>query len=224
LCIPNALPSSGTHLSPFTFLDLRRSNWFRRAPEEHGPEFSNLSVDTELLLFKAFDGGDEDLGSEFVCRHVNSTISLTLCVPTIVYRYPPNSSSSSRSSTSARAATCAEVSGSASLEIALSFKDWHMAVYFARWKDGSFSIVEADDEDDACELLDEFGDEPAELWPLKSCLIDFQLTDRGSFRLGHFGELMQDEILEWGYPPSASRIRECGIARIRPRTGWGSGT
>ncbi len=75
-----------------------------------------------------------------------------------------------------------------------------MAVYFARWKDGSFSIVEADDEDEAYELLDEFGDEPVELSALKSCLIDFELTDRGSFRLDHFGEVMQDEILERGYP------------------------
>jgi hypothetical protein len=39
-----------------------------------------------------------------------------------------------------------------------------------------------------------------ELSALKSCLIDFELTDRGSFRLGHFGEVMQDEILERGYP------------------------
>jgi hypothetical protein len=75
-----------------------------------------------------------------------------------------------------------------------------MAVYFARWKDGSCSIVEAEDEDEASELLDELGDEPAELWPLKSCLIDFELTDRGSFRLGHLRELMEEEILERGYP------------------------
>ena len=76
----------------------------------------------------------------------------------------------------------------------------HMAVYFARWKDGNFSIVEADDEDEAYELLDEFGDEPAELLALKSCLIDFELTDRGSFRLRDFGEVMRDEIRERGYP------------------------
>ena len=75
-----------------------------------------------------------------------------------------------------------------------------MPVYFARWKDGSFSIVEADDEDEAYELLDEFGDEPAELLVLKSCLIDFELMDRGSFRLRDFGEVMRDEIRERGYP------------------------
>jgi hypothetical protein len=75
-----------------------------------------------------------------------------------------------------------------------------MPVYFARWKDGSFSIAEADDADEAYELLDEFGDEPAELSLLNSCLIDFELTERGHFRLAHFGELMQDEIFELGYP------------------------
>jgi hypothetical protein len=75
-----------------------------------------------------------------------------------------------------------------------------MAVYFARWKDGSFSLVEADDEDEACQLLDEFGDEPAELSALDSCLIDFELTDRGAFRLSAFGEVMKDEIMERGYP------------------------
>jgi hypothetical protein len=75
-----------------------------------------------------------------------------------------------------------------------------MAIYFARWKDGSFSLVEAFDEDEAYELLDEFGDEPAELSELNSCLIDFELTDRGSFRLRSFGEAMDEEILELGYP------------------------
>jgi hypothetical protein len=75
-----------------------------------------------------------------------------------------------------------------------------MVVYFARWKDGSFSLVEADNEDDAYELLDEFGDEPVELSVLNSCLIDFELTDRGAFRLRCFGELMNDEILGRGYP------------------------
>jgi hypothetical protein len=61
------------------------------------------------------------------------------------------------------------------------------------------SIVESDDEDEAYELLDESAT-PVELSALKSCLIDFELTDRGSFQLGHFGEVMQDEILERGYP------------------------
>jgi len=81
-----------------------------------------------------------------------------------------------------------------------------MPVYFARWKDGSFSIVEAEDEGEAYGLLDEFGDEPAELSALESCLIDFELTERGSFRLRDFGGVMRDEILEKGYPLLADAL------------------
>jgi hypothetical protein len=92
----------------------------------------------------------------------------------------------------------------------------HMAVYFARWKDGSFSIVEADDEDEAYELLDEFGDEPAELSPLKSCLIDFELTDRGSFRLRDFGEVMRDEIRERGYPLLQTALQSAAAQEYDP--------
>jgi hypothetical protein len=82
-----------------------------------------------------------------------------------------------------------------------------MALYFARWKDGSFSLVEADNEDEAYELLDEFGDEPVALSELDSCLIDFELTDRGAFRLRGFGEVMDDEIFERGYPLLREALR-----------------
>jgi hypothetical protein len=82
-----------------------------------------------------------------------------------------------------------------------------MAVYFARWKDGSFSLVEDHDKDGAYELLDAFGDEPVELSELNSCLIDFELTDRGSFQLRCFGEVMDDEILERGYPLLREALR-----------------
>ena len=46
-----------------------------------------------------------------------------------------------------------------------------MPTFCARWPDGSFSIVGADDETDALIQLDELGDEPAELWPMDSCLL-----------------------------------------------------
>jgi|GEM_PF-7051037 len=75
-----------------------------------------------------------------------------------------------------------------------------MPMYFARWKDGSFSLVYADDEDEAYELLDEFGDEPAELSTLNSCMVDFELTDHGGFRLREFGERTQQQIVDRGYP------------------------
>ena len=75
-----------------------------------------------------------------------------------------------------------------------------MPTFCARWPDGSFSIVSADDETDALIQLDELGDEPAKLWPMDSCLLDFDLTDEGTFRLKQFGEQTGPEILERGYP------------------------
>lgn len=75
-----------------------------------------------------------------------------------------------------------------------------MPAFCARWPDGSFSIVDADDETDALVQLDEFGDEPAELWRMKSCMLDFEMTDHGTFRLAQLGELTEPEILTRSYP------------------------
>jgi len=75
-----------------------------------------------------------------------------------------------------------------------------MPVFCARWPDGSFSIVGADNEDHALIQLDELGDEPAELWQMESCLLDFELTDKGTFRLKQFGEQTGPEILHKAYP------------------------
>jgi len=75
-----------------------------------------------------------------------------------------------------------------------------MPVFFARWPDGSFSIVSAVDETDAYVQLDEIADEPAEVWEMQSCLLDFALTDSGTFRLIEMGEETAAEILKRGYP------------------------
>jgi hypothetical protein len=75
-----------------------------------------------------------------------------------------------------------------------------MPAFCARWPDGSFSIIDADDETDARIQLDELGDEPADLWAMESCLLDFELTDSGTFRLTQFGERTAPEILERAYP------------------------
>ena len=61
-----------------------------------------------------------------------------------------------------------------------------MPAFCARWPDGSFSIVEADDKTHALIQLDELGDEPAELWQMQSCLLDFELTESGTFRIRQF--------------------------------------
>jgi hypothetical protein len=75
-----------------------------------------------------------------------------------------------------------------------------MPVFFARWPDGSFSIVSAVDETDAYVQLDEIADEPAEVWEMQSCLLDFALTGQGTFRLIEMGEETATEILRRGYP------------------------
>src|ERR1035437_8549455 len=75
-----------------------------------------------------------------------------------------------------------------------------MPVFCARWPNGSFSIVEAGDLQEAYVRLDEFGPEPAAVWPLASCAMDFGLTDEGSFQLLQIGEDMEEELLEKAYP------------------------
>jgi len=75
-----------------------------------------------------------------------------------------------------------------------------MPAFCARWPDGSFSIVAADDKTHALIQLDELGDEPAELWQMESCLLDFELTDRGTFRIRQFGEETGPEIMDKAYP------------------------
>src|ERR1019366_4252357 len=75
LCITHVFPGGCTHLSPFSFWSFRCSGWFRAATREHGPEFGNLSVDAQLLLFKTFDGGSQDFRSKLL-RHVNQSNSL----------------------------------------------------------------------------------------------------------------------------------------------------
>src|ERR1035438_9581370 len=75
-----------------------------------------------------------------------------------------------------------------------------MSVFCARWPDGSFSIVDADDETHARIQLDELGEEPAELWPMQSCLLDFDLNDEGTIRPKQFGEQTGPEILARAYP------------------------
>ena len=83
-----------------------------------------------------------------------------------------------------------------------------MRGFCARWPDGSFSIVDAEDETDALIQLDELGDEPAELWPIQSCLVDFELTDDGTFRLKQFGEQTAPEILRNATKAERRRLKD----------------
>lgn len=88
-----------------------------------------------------------------------------------------------------------------------------MPVFFARWADGDFSIVSARDKDDAYGQLDEFAGAPSGLWEMQSCLLNFWLTDRGTFRLSELGAETAAEILKRGYPKLrkalANEVAEC---------------
>lgn len=75
-----------------------------------------------------------------------------------------------------------------------------MPAFCAHWPDGSFSIVDADSKTHALIQLDELGDEPAQVLRMDSCLLGFDLTDHGTFRLRQFGEETGPEILETAYP------------------------
>ena len=90
-----------------------------------------------------------------------------------------------------------------------------MPAYCARWPDGSFSIVTARNQKHAIFQLDELGDEPADIWPLEACLIDFELTDQGTVRLKQFGELTGPAILERSYP-ILSEVRSREVFRDDP--------
>ena len=92
-----------------------------------------------------------------------------------------------------------------------------MPAFCARWPDGSFSIVDADDETHALIQLDELGDEPAQLWQLRSCLLDFELTDSGTFRIREFRR--GDWIRDYGESLSSAQQNTGGRSVCRSRDG-----
>jgi hypothetical protein len=69
LRIANALPGGCTPPSPFALCWFRRGGKLGAPTGQHGTEFGNLSVETQPLLFKTFDGGADDFGSKFMRGH-----------------------------------------------------------------------------------------------------------------------------------------------------------
>jgi hypothetical protein len=69
-------------------------------------------------------------------------------------------------------------------------------------------MVDAVDKTHAILLLDELGDEPAELCQMQSCLVDFELTEDGTFRFRQFGEQTGPEIMERAYPVLRKALEE----------------
>ena len=76
-----------------------------------------------------------------------------------------------------------------------------MAMFLCRWTNGDFSLVDADDEDHAVELLDEFANaDSAKIIPMLDCMFDFRLNDRGEIELAQIGSDTENAIREACYP------------------------
>jgi hypothetical protein len=75
-------------------------------------------------------------------------------------------------------------------------------IFMCRWPNGDCSVVQATNKGNAIELLDEVGNaEGCPLTALKeNFMVHFKLTDDGELELELFGELLDGEIMEFGYP------------------------
>jgi len=80
-------------------------------------------------------------------------------------------------------------------------EEFETGLYLCRWPNGEFSLVKADDRNDAVVQLDEWASaEPAWLVPLETCMVDFRLNDRGEIELVEFGEETGEFIWAKCYP------------------------
>lgn len=89
-----------------------------------------------------------------------------------------------------------------------------MPAFLARWPNGDCSIVIARSREDAIIQLDEIGDEPAGLWQMKSCLIDFRLNDLGQLELEKFGEATGNFVSDKAYPELSEFLEERHLSTI----------
>ena len=72
-----------------------------------------------------------------------------------------------------------------------------MSVFLCRWPNGDFSIVSAESESEAVELLDEIGNaEGCSLVPVPKFMAHFQLGEDGTFELEGFAEATENQIWE----------------------------
>ena len=79
--------------------------------------------------------------------------------------------------------------------------DLPMPMFLCRWPNGDFTIVEADDEDHAIELLDEWENaDSAVIIPMVDCMFNFRLNDGGDIELQEIGADTQEFIRETCYP------------------------
>ena len=85
-----------------------------------------------------------------------------------------------------------------------------MPIFMCRWPNGDFSVVNAATKNDAIYLLDEVGN--GEGCPVKvlkkDFMLHFTLADDGEIELELLGELLDEEIMEFGYPLLSKALSE----------------
>ena len=78
---------------------------------------------------------------------------------------------------------------------------YESGLYLCRWPNGDFSVVKAENKQDAMVKLDEWaGANPEWLTSIDSWMADFRLTDEGEIELSEFGEETAELIWERCYP------------------------
>ena len=79
--------------------------------------------------------------------------------------------------------------------------DFETGLYLYRWPNGDFSIVKAENREDAILRLDEW-DAAHSSWlvPLDKFMVDFKLNGRGEIELRAFGEETENFVQEYCYP------------------------
>jgi hypothetical protein len=91
-----------------------------------------------------------------------------------------------------------------------------MPVFFCRWPDGDFSIVEAEDEIAAVESLDEFANADGlslvELPDFRFAMT-FRLNDEGDFVFDSVSEYIDEKF--WGMYPRLWAAQEKGMDAIK---------
>jgi len=98
-----------------------------------------------------------------------------------------------------------------------------MPLYACRWPNGDVSVVQAEDEDDALFLLDEFG--AAEVGYLTELpdgfLVDFQLQDDGEFGV-QFSEETDEAVMKL-YPLLDAAFEAASVAAEAGEDDGGAG-
>jgi hypothetical protein len=100
-----------------------------------------------------------------------------------------------------------------------------MGLYLCRWENGDFSVIQANNKDDALEMLDEVANaEGLPLYSIKDFMVHFRLTDEGMIELEDFGEefgelfkklFVDDKLIQISIDSNLQESLLCNYIRTR---------